>query len=597
MADTRANRSTGKHVIYLNDKVNSSYVKKTYTNFKFTEDLQQDIIIPSFDGWSECNLVCFANDTIGKRWYWITAVSRTSAVSGALMLTLVIDPIATALKGGPTVVIDAEALPFETYPLKVQCANGTLAPMQTYKLEQTIYTVNSRKDGTGTARTYHLGWCSIATNTSCNEFWANLIEGSYTQYVNKTAGYNIYGFPIILDYYNGDDRGVYLVAVAGENYYSCLGLQDILNRNIASNTLGFTQSEIVDISITNHIPCSYTLTPQYTDDVLDHIDIKLKNNSNALVRYLRPNTNENEGRAIYKISGITGIVDNVNSGTFFLESATGYGQMVIEYPYADCSIYLTDYMGNNISEIPNNCIKKDGQMDIREKIIFDYSGIIRHIEVFPNYDDASQVIQINFNEPHLPYIGTSWETYKAYSQQGDREAMISNIGFGMANTVISSAAGAGMGLAVGSTTGSMIAMQSGAQAGSGAIGIAQTVYNQKLKERNIRRQPPQAISSGYGIHQIINGLQNPPGITMYRPKTFEKNKLDYFIAHHGYPAVGTYPITFDAESSGYYEGAIYSGLAVNGPLMDELNNVLMQGCIITVDNSTDDPPTAGSSTS
>lgn len=592
MADTRANRSTGKHVIYLNDKVNSSYVKKTYTNFKFTEDLQQDIIIPSFDGWSECNLVCFANDTIGKRWYWITAVSRTSAVSGALMLTLVIDPIATALKGGPTVSGEWDALPTATYPLKVRCVSGVEVPTDNSRvISENIIVLNNTS--------YYLGWVTLSVSKCCNEDWSSG-TGTYTRRLTAQGGYNIYGFPVILDEANGTIADVGLKLQDEFNTFYCITLSEILNGPITSDYFGFTTDDIVDISISAGIPFDID-TDEQTENGKTYGIIKLikkrsytEGTPSTYYHFLRPNTNL-DGRAYYKISGKA---TNESSADFV--SSVNWGvPLVVPYPDAECRIVINDYMGNNISEIPPEYIPENNngyaQLSIGQRIIFDYNGMVRRLTV--SNPTTKQQLIINISEPHLPYIGTAWESYKAYSMNSDRDALISNIGFGIASSTAGAVGGALTGGAVGGTAGGMIGINVGTQAGQGVIGIAQQVYGQKLKERSVRRQPAQPIASGYGIQQILSGLMNPPAITVYRPQRFSETVFNEYVAKHGYPAEGTKDITFNADAGGYYEGAIYTGLTVSGPLMDELNNVLMQGCIITVDNSTDDPPTAGSSTS
>lgn len=486
----------------------------------------------------------------------------------------------------------------------------------------------------------------------------------YTPYIQADiGGYNIYGFPVMLEQFDAPSSATHVGIVCFSDEHTqkkddaeyttpitpfirdAPTVWDVMSNQ---ESLGFTAEAIVDVSFSFSCPFGYefytgsTVTSDGTDWRKDphtgeerpiialRIDPDkaicdgdtVTNPQNSVVQVcFRPN-NKTGLPNFFICRGYTGAGDGEWRGflTGNIPSEKKYtsNTLTIDNRYEQ-TVAIRDYNGVIGQEIPLDLFTvkgNTGTLVFETHIHCDYDGMFRHIIV----GSGETAMQYSFDEPKLPWTANAWQSYKAQSMNDDRNAVIANLGFSVAGTLMGGVLGSGL-MGAGATVASTVASQAGRKVGiamgpdgaisatladpasmatqgvagqqlagsvgqgigSGMMGAVQQAYGQRVKERAIQRQPTQACNMGYGLNQVIVSKEYPPGFIISYPNGTEE-QLESYIAKNGFPVQMYVPIDKGNFEVGYYQGIIYSNATVDdfpltGIRLDMLNNAFMQGVL------------------
>ena len=197
-------------------------------------------------------------------------------------------------------------------------------------------------------------------------------------------------------------------------------------------------------------------------------------------------------------------------------------------------------------------------------------------------------VEYTIQEGHLPYVGSAWAEYVAYSMSYDRQAMENSIAYAndrMWADLATGAAGAIQGAAVSAISGSgPLAVLSGLSSfGLGAAGSMierniserQARDEQALAERRVQGQAGTAYASAYGVIYCLMNLRHPAIIEVNMPAGLTTSIDSAYTDVHGFPAEGVRTITI---KQGFIQGRIFADDALRlGPWYDLMNEKLSNG--------------------
>lgn len=568
---------TSEYPLLTADSDMDQYVVQTYSDVHFIEDMKQVMTMPSFDGWSECNMVRFKEsdtDTPWTAYYWITDAVRSSTAQGCTDFILEFDAPTTLLKKGDTVNGQWLRSPVNFTPWKQQnVVSGTMG----YTSKR--YTLSDMDDYDTWGDTY---WVSItATKTPDNE------QGSL----------EIYGFPVILsDPVFADQSSGYVTVMSSGDYGWFPSVQDLINGDTMER-MGLTASEIQDISITKGCPFAF-----YTVGLGQfYLGINASNHVDPIhIKYTDGSDTKNSVCVVYHISGSIGVQ--------YFKPFKKETDITLTDMEATCGQFnIVDSNGSCVANIPSNWIVNN-KLKFSTEVIVDFSQIYWRIKVIhPNSGVTLGIFQIN--DTHLPYIGSQWDDYRAYSMGSDREAMqfgidqaknqaLANIADSAITTVVGLATGGATfaaGTAVRAAAGANAATMNAAnvayqqqQMGTvsqGASGIIGSIYgytqieksakfNQELSERRVQAQPSNGYNINYGLGYVINTNETPIGLVISLPVGITESIFNEFIENFGYANEGEYEMPMNY---GFYQGTIYTTPTMTGPRLVELINAMNAG--------------------
>ena len=563
--------------------IDETYIVMKYDNVHFIEDMKQIMTMPSFDGWSGCNMVRFkesGTDTPWIAYYWITDAARSSTAQGCTDFMLEFNAPTTLLKKGDKLNGQWLRSPVNFTPWKQQnVVSGTMGfTSKRYELSN----MNDHTGGIGN----ECYWVSItATKTPDN------VQGSL----------EIYGFPAILDGAVFHDGGNLISTTVDGSSAVFPMISDLINGGILEN-LGLTASEIQDIAITKGcpFPCYMDTSVSYpgnfrigpnTSRYVDPVYIKYNNGTEDV----------NSKRVMYNITsygiGASYFVPFQNTITITLTDME-----------ATCGQFnIVDSNGSCVANIPSNWIVNN-KLKISTEVIVDFSQIYWRIAiVHPTSNITLGIFQIN--DTHLPYIGSQWDNYRAYSMSADREAMqfgidqaknqaLANIADSAISTVVglatggaSFAAGTAVRTAAGAGAATMNAanvayqQQQMGTVSQGAKGIIGSIYgytqieksanfNQELTERRVQAQPSNGYNINYGLGYVINTNETTTALVISMPVGITESIFNEFVENFGYANEGEYEMPMDY---GFYQGTIYTTPDMTGPRLVELINAMNAG--------------------
>lgn len=533
--------ATAEYPLIASDDEMDTYVVKTYTGVQFVEDLQQSIVMPSFDGWSECNMVRFTQTnqaegaTAWKSYYWITNAVRSSDVDGCTTFYLEFDAVTTLLKKGSKVNGQWIRSPVNYTPWKQQnVISGTLGLSRYIEFPSMPANPTYEKQ-------FDVYWVSITATKNIS--------------TSKQGSLEIYGFPAYV-------WPPFPPADVSTNVYYQDGMKfptiaDLLNGNIV-NATGLTADEITDISITRCAPaqCEFTLS----DD------------GNYYFGFTTPLTPESVGDSyrMYHLSTGYGFYTWAERGTVQLSAMEkACGQVVIR-----------DTNGNTVGTIPSNW-SRNNTIYYAHQLIVDFAQVYERIFIYDPYkstnlSDALGVFQIP--GAHIPYVGSSWDTYKAYSMSFDRESM--EFGIEQAKqdrdlAIATAAVGTVANLATGNVGGAINSAAGGVTAYyQQAKEEKATRFNQDLSERRVQAQPGTGYNVNYGLSFIWNEQSTPVSLAILMPNGVTEDIFNEYIEDFGYPNEGEYEQTMQY---GFYQGTVYTSPTLTGPRFDGLINSFNAG--------------------
>ena len=528
--------STGQYPLLSSiDQDLSSYILKTEV-LNVRKDLHQVLKVADFDNSEDCNMIRIR----GYGLYWITARDTSTDVNGSVSFALSACAPSSMLFSGDAVDGEFSRLPENACPwLKRQARTGDILPTGSVDLP------------------------SMGTNSRGNlKVW---IQVTSTTYLTSTGSatenrYATYGF-----FATVNDRGGWgdYVAADGEaenrKYYP--NIQDVISN---PEYMGIQASTIQDISISVRCPFKYSENGLYMNLVRSDGTVIPTN-------AVGPERAEITGGAFafYNLSDPTFIhavplIETVTVSLSPLERTSG-------------TVLLKDHTGATIATVPTSW---GSSFEVSTQCMGDHGKLLTLVTI--------EGVEYTIQEGHLPYVGSAWAEYIAYSMSYDRQAMENSIAYAndrMWANLATGAAGAIQGAAVSAISGSgPLAVLSGLSSfGLGAAGSMiekdiserQARDEQALSERRVQGQAGTAYASAYGVIYCLMNLRHPAIIEINMPAGLTDSVDLAYTNVHGFPAEGVRTITM---KQGFIQGRIFADNALRlGPWFDMMNEKLSNG--------------------
>lgn len=528
--------STGQYPLLtsIDQNLTSYIVKSEILNVR--KDLHQVLKVADFDNSEDCNMVRIR----GYGLYWITARDTSTDVQGSVSFALSACAPSSMLFSDDLVDGEFSRLPENACPwLKRQARTGDILPTRSVDLP--MMGVNDR----GNLKV----WIQVTSTTYLTS------TGSATE--NRYATYGFFA--------TVNDRGGWgdYVAADGEaenrKYYP--NIMDVISN---PEYMGLQASTIQDISISVRCPFKYSENGLYMNLVRSDGTVIPTNT-------VGPERAEITGGAFafYNLSDPTFIyavplIETVTIILSALERASG-------------TIMLKDHTGAAIATVPTSW---GSSFEVSTQCMGDHGKLLTLVTI--------EGVEYTIQEGHLPYVGSAWAEYVAYSLSYDRQAMENSIAYAnqrMWADLATGAAGAIQGAAVSAIGGSgPLAILSGLSSfGLGAAGSMierdiserQARDEQALSERRVQGQAGTAYSSAYGVIYCLMNLRHPALIEVDMPEGLTESIDEAYTAVHGYPAEGRRSVSLKA---GFYQGRIFAADTIRmGPWFDEMNSKLSNG--------------------
>ena len=528
--------STGQYPLLTSiDQNLSTYILKTEV-LNVRKDLYQILKVADFDNSEVCNMVRIRGYGI----YWVTARDTSTDVNGSVSFALSACAPSSMIFSGDAVDGEFSRLPDNACPwLKRQARTGDILPSRSVDLP--MMGVNDR----GNLKV----WIQV-TSTTYISSTGTAKENTLTTYgmfatVNPRGGWG--------DYIAADGEG------ENRKYYP--NIQDVISN---PEYMGLQASTIQDISISVRCPFKYSENGLYMNLVKSDGTVIPTNTVGP------ENTAITGGRfAFYNLSDPTFIhavplIETVTVSLSALERASG-------------TVLLKDHTGAAIATVPTSW---GSSFEVSTQCIGDHGKLLTLVTI--------EGVEYTIQEGHLPYVGSAWAEYVAYSMSYDRQAMENSIAYAndrMWADLATGAAGAIQGAAVSAISGSgPLAVLSGLSSfGLGAAGSMierniserQARDEQALAERRVQGQAGTAYASAYGVIYCLMNLRHPAIIEVNMPAGLTASIDSAYTDVHGFPAEGVRTITI---KQGFIQGRIFADDTLRlGPWYDLMNEKLSNG--------------------
>lgn len=528
--------STGQYPLLssIDQNLSSHILKSEVLNVR--KDLYQVLKVADFDNSEDCNMIRIR----GYGLYWITARDTSTDVNGSVSFALSACAPSSMLFSGDTFVGEFSRLPNnECAWLKRQARTGDILPTRSVNLP--MMGVNDR----GNLKV----WIQVTSTTYLTS------SGSATE--NRYATYGFFA--------TVNDRGGWgdYVAADGEGetrkYYP--NIQDVISN---PEYMGLQASTIQDISISVRCPFKFVESGLYMNLVKSDgtvIPTNAVGPENAAIT---------GGKfAFYNLSDPTFIhavplIETVTVSLSALERASG-------------TVLLKDHTGAAIATVPTSW---GSSFEVSTQCIGDHGKLLTLVTI--------EGVEYTIQEGHLPYVGSAWAEYVAYSLSYDRQAMENSIDYAnqrMTANLLTGAAGAvqGAGLAALGGSGPLAVATGLMNFGLGAAGTMiersiserQARDEQALSERRVQGQAGTAYASAYGVIYCLMNLRHPAIIEVNMPAGLTTSIDSAYTDVHGFPAEGVRTITI---KQGFIQGRIFADDALrSGPWFDLMNEKLSNG--------------------
>lgn len=575
------------------------------SNVKITDDMHQTLVMKmTFDDWSKANTVLFITPTNEHLFYWVTDAVVSSIDAYAVVYSLDFNAPMTYCRNGRYISGQWVRTPKdEATWLGIDAVSSQMIPNHFITGYQSDVLKN------------------LATYSG--------IDGAIGIWVQVTATINgyqqegnitLWGFPAIITKELLYSRNIPDITIGSTawigSYDDTMGhaerklfppLMDFIG-NITS-VKPLTADRILDVSVS-------TICPYKAE--CGKVDADAENGASNLYFDLIATDGT-------KLPVLSITVDNAQStyGAYDLTNVWHAGKKMpsLETVEQACTMELgafdeifrkcgqldiTDWNYNTVYSIPTAYIghgshstSPSNVTNIIVRLIPDAGKMIRQISIIDPWTfsvagdsttglNAGRTIPVaQFDEPHIPWAGSQWQTYEANSRAYDRQDMkmsaLFNL-FGSGSSVMGSAGNiASMNLSQATSASiaernpnatayglaSMDAQQSlqrtqfglgmvsqGANMIAGpALSYSQSLYNQEMREKRMQHTPGQVYSASNGFTQVLNMVNNAGhGFVTRYPMGLTQSVFDNYVYWHGYPCdhyvnnIGFY--------KGYYQGEI-----------------------------------------
>lgn len=514
----------------------SAYLVHSIANCKYTHDLLQAIgPVKTFTGYDNVNIA-----KIDGEFYWIVnRMTKTLQYSDTVTYGLSYNAPTSNLRIGQSLTGAFVKTPTQIRAyMSNAVSNDTMAHSRHVDLPHNP-TITAINNGTTVYEDRRIYWVEIVTIRQ-NKIGFFVWDPRFTSnlsgiYKSVRAGYSEYYYPPY-DYFTDP-----------------------------ANILGIVADKISAIHISERCPYQVTKTT-YTRDSLTFDAINLTSHNASRLG--------DTGYYVYFLSDTgddvpTEITIELNE----MERACG-------------SVRLINESGNAIASIPT---QYGSNMTIATKTVSDLSGIFTEV----SYNGR---IMTTFTEGFVPFYGSAWETYKAYSMSIDREQVTINkqINNAELDVQINQSRGNAM-LGIGMSLGAMDITNPVGLVG-GAINIAGQIanealtenamntrnqienkaldMNQQLLEKRMASAPGTAYDTGYGFIYIYNCEHHPANLRLEMPANLTQSYYDAHVAEFGYPSEGVITLTL---SAGFIQGKVLNDGTLVGEKFDELNRTIQNG--------------------
>lgn len=529
--------STGDYPLLASlDMDLSAYIVETMT-LNVRKDLHQMIRVVDFTGSELCNMVRFR----GYGLYWITARETSSDINNAVSFMLSACASSTILMSGNSIRGEFSRLPVNACPyLKRQAVSGAMQ----YSRHVDLPTIGETSHG----RVY---WVEITSTAELNP-----TDGS----VKSQDSLSRYGMFVAIDARGASSDYIVANNAYGETQTYYPSIDDIISN---PELLGLQASTIQDISISAR--CPYTWAGK---DSLFRINLTDASGSVILPNSRGP-AREVTGEYLefYRINDPTKtfipLVETVTMTLSALERASG-------------QVIIKTEAGSNVSSIPTEW---SGTITADVQCIGDMGKLLTIITIAGT--------EYTLPEGHLPFVGSQWAEYVAYSMAYDRQSMEQSISYAnerMIADIAQGAAGAVQGAALGAISGSgPLAIGTGlasfglSTAGSlieRSISEREARDTQALAERRVQGQAGTPYNTAYGLIYNIYYHRHPACIQLDMPSGLTASIDTTYTSRHGYPAEGVRTITM---GEGYIQGRVFPVGDLTGPMLDKANEELSNG--------------------
>lgn len=588
-----ASIASGEYPLFSDSTDLTPYLIHTIKDVKISADLDQDRTVPTFEGYENASMV---KTSVG--WYWVVGVRTSTMYNDSIVVAMHYCASTSMIKSGDSIkgiwTRRSKALGCD---LKVQQAVSNSPMTLNIKAKSpTMYAKTQFGTDNVSDTQSKMYWVQI-TSSNYIKNDQTVVKGHITRYgtfaLNGDITNSLYGY---LAWDTSGDKD-YVPA------YPRIG--DIIN-NIDA-TLGIESSSVLDISVIPICPYAFDSldvvhTGPFTPDqpnpenewVNQYTVLKYGNNIN------KPWVGKDVPIEVGAIPGQT-TTKTFKFRVYNLDYNWGIEPLsteiynirdredTLEFTLSDMELNLgqlqvKSWEGNIIASLP--IVSKTNTIYVN--YISDSTGLytlLRHVE-------SKQHVIIN--SAKLPYLGSQWETYRAYSLDTDRKALEfaqaqydKQFQMNMASAVFNGVIGAGLGAASGGSAGAI-------GAGVGAIGglasgVASGILgkemndmklrqDQQLTEMRLRASPATTYNTAYGTNQLNLMERFGGGIYIAMPANLSNDEFIHYIDEFGYPTEGVQTLTM---TTGYYKGRVlaqqnnkvFSGIKFER-LQEEFNNGL-----------------------
>lgn len=572
-------QQTGEHPVLTSGQDITSYKVKQYTNVKYTSDLTQNIRVPAFSGAPDCSIVHLQ----GVGYFWINGYRTETITANSITFSIDFNAPMSMLNIGDTVTGEWLRLPTWTDYLRQNVADDRMEISN-----RSLLQLQSCGDFTDNSIKFYVYWVEIVSTNAYTDIQAG---------TKKTDSITKYGFfaayaPEASEAYR---LNYYLQYKTVNGYkYTYPSLNDVVND--VDSAIGIEASSIINISISRRCPYRWigvdserwliddTSTTRYANLVRDH---PLYGGGKV---------------GIYRIDKPMRITADGSSTSGYAcpQTERTLTVSISSFQKAVGQLTLVDEAQNTIADLDTSLLEENAltpgtyNVEIKVRVRSDFTGIYTYVKF------AGSLFAMN--EGHLPWVGSAWETYRAYSLDSDRQAVANakqiadeEQRIGLVNAGMNA-------IGTGGFTGSNIGQSAGLKAsvaGAAAVGAVsfgldwlqsemskQLTFrkldmDQALTEKRMREASGTPFATAYGLiyceYMIFGGAQ----IMLSMPKNIDESYYNDYTDHYGFPAQG---VTSQTIQSGYWQGRLpETDNDMTGPKMERLNRTFLDGLrIVTV---------------
>ena len=588
-----ASIASGEYPLFSDSTDLSPYLIHTIKDVKISADLDQDRTVPTFEGYENASMV-----KTSAGWYWVVGVRTSTMYNDSIVVAMHYCASSSMIKSGDSIkgVWTRRSKALGCDP-KVQQAVSN-SPMVSNIKAQSPKMYARTQFGTDNV-----------SETASRMFWVQITSSNYIKNDQTVVKGHItrYGTFALNDDVTNSTLKYLAWDTSGDKDYVPLypTIGDIIN-NIDS-TLGIESSSVLDISVIPISPYQFEsfdvvqtgpFTPDQPNPENEWVNqyTVLKSGYNKI----KPWVGKDVSIEVGPIPGQTTLktfkfrVYNLDYNwdiepisTEIYNPSERYDSLTFTLSDMEMNLgqlQVKNWEGNIIASLP--VVSKTNTIDAY--YISDSTGLytlLQHVE-------SKQHVIIN--SAKLPYLGSQWETYRAYSLDTDRKALEfaqaqydKQFQMNMASAVFNGVVGAGLGAASGGSAGAI-------GAGVGAIGglasgVASGILgkemndmklrqDQQLTEMRLRASPATTFNTAYGTNQLNLMERFGGGIYIAMPANLSNDEFINYIDEFGYPTEGVQTLTIGA---GYYKGRVlaqqnnkvFSGIRFER-LQEEFNNGL-----------------------